>query len=74
MAAPFPPFNTVCDWLTPDAVPGTYGVPLELVQTAMLSGQLTVRSVAGQTLVRHDEIKAMRLRLMAERGCHACED
>ena len=73
MQAHFPPFETA-DWMTIHAAVAEYGVPVELIHGAMLGGELTVRSVAGKTIVNRAEIKAMRLRLMANRGCDGCDE
>lgn len=65
------PFDA-SEWVTVSAVPRLHGLPLDVLQPAILAGRLSVRSVAGETLVRHDEVKALRLRLMG--GCRECED
>ena len=62
MSAPFDP----SEWTTPAAALRTYGVPVEITHAAMLSGDLSVRCVAGETLVRHAEVRALRLRLMGD--------
>ncbi|SEO92523.1 hypothetical protein [Aquisalimonas asiatica] len=64
------PFNA-SEWVTISAVPRLYGLPLDVIQPAILAGRLTVRSVAGETLLRTAELRAMRLQLMG--GCRECD-
>lgn len=66
--APFDPN----EWTTPAAALRTYGVPMDITHAAMLSGDLSVRCVAGEPLVRHVEVKALRLRMMGGR-CDSCD-
>lgn len=73
MKAHFPPFQPQdSEWITPAAGVTKYGLPLELIHGAMLRGDLTVRSAAGETVLLRHEVKALRLRLMA--GRCACEE
>ena len=72
MQAHFPPFDSA-DWITPSVGVIEYGLPLNLINGAILSGELTVRTVAGEAIVRRAELKAMRLRLMSGR-CEECQD
>ena len=62
------------DWITPAAAVSEYGLPLELIHGAMMRGDMTVRGIAGETLVRRPEVRALRLRLMANRGCNGCDE
>ena len=61
------------EWTTLEAVPRVHGLPMDFIHAAIMTGTLSVRSIAGELLLRRAELQAMRLRLMADRGCDACE-
>lgn len=74
--AHIPPFDTVDsrEWITASAAVAQYGLPLDVIHDAARRGELHVRSIAGEVILSRAELKALRLKLMAERGCDQCED
>ena len=50
------------------------GVSIPMIHQAMLAGDVSARQCTGETVVVLSDVRDVRARMMAERGCNGCEE
>ncbi|PAU81049.1 hypothetical protein CK501_05660 [Halovibrio salipaludis] len=61
-------------WTTIPAASELTGIPIPMIHQAMLAGDVRARRCTGETVVVLSDVRDMRARMMAERGCSECRD
>ena len=54
------------EWITPHCAVTEYGLPLEQIEAAILSGNIECRTACGARVVLRHEVKALRLKLYSD--------
>lgn len=61
-------------WSTIAAASRLTGIPVPMIHQAMLAGDVRARQCTGETVVVLSDVRDMRARMMADRGCSQCRD